>query len=208
MSDYTDAFEGFWSVYPRKVSKRPASKAFEKLSPDEQQAARIDVEKRNRAHWWSSDPRKIPHAATYLNAARWEDEWEADLIARREAGPTAAPREYKPVDTGIHMSKWQALGNRLGMKWMRCTGGFSFENEHENEMQCQAFADVIKSVVSDAEQYLDEEYAAAVLEKDTRKAQETVLTFSELLLSRLDKHYGRNGAPKVIGYAKAQWSRQ
>jgi hypothetical protein len=183
---YTEAFEKFWKAYPRRVSKLPASKAFEKLEPDQQLAAQTDVEKRNRMHWWSGDPRKIPHAATYLNAHRFEDEWEEDLIARREAMPSSAPRDYKPVDTP-KVGRWKALGNRIGMKWLRTVGGLG-------DSSMPLFVTELNSCVSDAEAYLD----------DDEDQADAALTFAELLLSRLDQKFGRSVGPRMLSNAKAK----
>jgi len=63
-------FDSFWSAYPRKTSKQTASKAFDKLSDENQQKA-IDNIARLYAN---TEVQFVPHAATYLNQARWEDE--------------------------------------------------------------------------------------------------------------------------------------
>ena len=63
-------FDQFWAIYPRKTSKQSASKAFAKLKDEDQQKAINNV-----ARLYSETPVEfIPHAATYLNQARWEDQ--------------------------------------------------------------------------------------------------------------------------------------
>jgi len=63
-------FDQFWALYPRKTSKQSASKAFAKLKDEDQQKAINNV-----ARLYSDTPVEfIPHAATYLNQARWEDQ--------------------------------------------------------------------------------------------------------------------------------------
>ena len=63
-------FDQFWAIYPRKTSKQSASKAFAKLKDEDQQKAINNV-----ARLYSETPVQfVPHAATYLNQARWEDE--------------------------------------------------------------------------------------------------------------------------------------
>jgi len=63
-------FDQFWALYPRKTSKQLASKAFAKLSDENQQKAINNI-----ARLYSDTPvQYVPHAATYLNQARWEDE--------------------------------------------------------------------------------------------------------------------------------------
>jgi hypothetical protein len=63
-------FDQFWNLYPRKTSKQSASKAFAKLKDEDQQAAINNI-----ARLYSETPVQfVPHAATYLNQARWEDQ--------------------------------------------------------------------------------------------------------------------------------------
>ena len=63
-------FDQFWAIYPRKTSKQSASKAFAKLKDEDQQKAINNI-----ARLYSDTPvQYVPHAATYLNQARWEDE--------------------------------------------------------------------------------------------------------------------------------------
>jgi len=63
-------FDQFWTLYPRKTSKQSASKAFAKLKDEDQQKAINNI-----ARLYSDTPvQYVPHAATYLNQARWEDE--------------------------------------------------------------------------------------------------------------------------------------
>lgn len=72
-------FERFWTVYPRKVAKQNAEKAWNKLNPDETLAQQIitAVERfRLDPQWTKDNGQFIPHAATFLNGRRWEDETE------------------------------------------------------------------------------------------------------------------------------------
>ena len=63
-------FDQFWALYPRKTSKQSASKAFAKLKDEDQQKAINNI-----ARLYSDTPvQYVPHAATYINQARWEDE--------------------------------------------------------------------------------------------------------------------------------------
>ncbi|WP_300733755.1 hypothetical protein [Pseudomonas sp.] len=69
-------FETFWSIYPRRVGKGAAVKAFEKAArgtdPIVINAAVLD----HAAAWRAAgtEPRHIPHPATWLNQQRWLDE--------------------------------------------------------------------------------------------------------------------------------------
>jgi hypothetical protein len=63
-------FDQFWNLYPRKTSKQSASKAFAKLKDEDQQKAINNI-----ARLYSETPVQfVPHAATYLNQGRWEDQ--------------------------------------------------------------------------------------------------------------------------------------
>lgn len=73
------AFSRFWAAYPRKVSKAEAARAWEKLSPSAELEAAIHrgLELQKRSQQWRRDEGAyIPHAATWLNGRRWEDELE------------------------------------------------------------------------------------------------------------------------------------
>jgi hypothetical protein len=63
-------FDQFWNLYPRKTSKQSASKAFAKLKDEDQQAAINNI-----SRLYAETPVQfVPHAATYLNQGRWEDQ--------------------------------------------------------------------------------------------------------------------------------------
>jgi len=63
-------FDQFWAIYPRKTSKQSASKAFAKLKDEDQQKAIANI-----GRLYSQTPIQfVPHAATYLNQARWDDQ--------------------------------------------------------------------------------------------------------------------------------------
>lgn len=74
--DLTAGFAVFWSAYPRKKSKDAAVKAFAKamrrITEDDPLAVILAGIERALPGW--DDPQFIPHPATWLNAAGWEDE--------------------------------------------------------------------------------------------------------------------------------------
>lgn len=75
--DFPPGFEAFWSAYPRKLAKAQAAKAFARLKPDESLLARILASLQAQAAgeaWQRDGGRFVPHAATWLNGRRWEDE--------------------------------------------------------------------------------------------------------------------------------------
>jgi Zn-finger nucleic acid-binding protein len=76
----SDLFELFWKSYPRKTAKAVAKKSFDKLQVDgpmlEQILKAIDKQKLSR-QW--NDVNFIPHASTWLNQKRFEDEEETEI---------------------------------------------------------------------------------------------------------------------------------
>ncbi|WP_269619227.1 hypothetical protein [Zhongshania sp. BJYM1] len=78
-------FEEFWGLYPTNIGKKQAEKAWRKLKPNKQLATDIrnNISERLSIGDWSLDKKDyIPHASTYLNNERWNDE----LIARSKSG--------------------------------------------------------------------------------------------------------------------------
>lgn len=74
VSIYLPDFLRFWDTFPRKDGKRKALEAWNRLSPEMREMATTDVPQRSAANWAGREVSKIPHAATYLNQRRWEDE--------------------------------------------------------------------------------------------------------------------------------------
>jgi len=70
-------FDEFWELYPRKVGKGAARKAWDKLQLTADLAEIIAKAIRKQRSWdqWTRDGGQyIPHPATWLNQQRWEDE--------------------------------------------------------------------------------------------------------------------------------------
>ena len=101
--DLQKRFERFWEAYPKKRSKGQALKAWMKIKPDERllatMIAKIEQAK-TTAQWRKDGGEYIPHPATWLNAAGWEDEMDlaggrAELTAEEKALVEAADRAAK-----------------------------------------------------------------------------------------------------------------
>lgn len=68
-------FDDFWREYPRKTNKVAAFKAFKKVCKDRKMLATLLAalaQHRKSKQWKTKD--YIPHAATWLNGRRWEDD--------------------------------------------------------------------------------------------------------------------------------------
>lgn len=90
-----DAFSIFWDAYPRRVGRTAAEKAFNKLKPSGPvlEAMLVALAQQKRQPQWTKDGGQfIPHASTWINQRRWEDE-----IAAPQTG-SYAPREHASYD--------------------------------------------------------------------------------------------------------------
>lgn len=75
----TNGFDAFWLIYPKKVGKQDARKAWQKLAPASALRATILQAVTNQMTWrmWLKDGGEfIPHPATWLHGQRWEDDLE------------------------------------------------------------------------------------------------------------------------------------
>ena len=85
--DLTTLFDRFWEKYPKKKAKKRALSIFTKLKPSAQLVDTMlqALEEQKRSKQWTEDEgRYIPHPATWLNQARWEDEMETEKLGTAE----------------------------------------------------------------------------------------------------------------------------
>ena len=100
-------FDQFWAVYPKKIAKGDARKAWgqtESIRPDMETV--IDsIKKQCQADQWRKDDGKfIPHPATWLRQERWDDEIEVKLpgvVDGKAWHETAKGIEIKGKELGI-----------------------------------------------------------------------------------------------------------
>jgi hypothetical protein len=72
-----NGFANFWNPYPRKTAKVQAQKAWAKLNPSPELQAQILAALTAQCKWeqWTKDGGAfVPHASTWLNQRRWEDQ--------------------------------------------------------------------------------------------------------------------------------------
>jgi hypothetical protein len=78
----TEDFEQFWKIYPRKVAKGDARKAWlttTTIRPPIADLVKAVYAARASKQWLKDDGEFIPHPATWLRQERWADEHEVDL---------------------------------------------------------------------------------------------------------------------------------
>lgn len=68
-------FECFWTTYPRRVAKKEARRAWEKLKPAQQESA-LQALPSHVEFWADRETQFIPYPASWINGERWEDEIE------------------------------------------------------------------------------------------------------------------------------------
>jgi len=94
----TDTFDDFWKLYPRKIAKKHALQMWKRLTKAQQDKALETIG--NHIQQWAKELRaddKIPHAGTWLNGWRFDD----DLAPRKTmtyAAPTKPYQAPPPVE--------------------------------------------------------------------------------------------------------------
>lgn len=95
-----EAFEAFWSAYPRKDNRKKSIEAWDKLKPDKR-LCRImyDALKRQCCDpQWAEDGGKyIPMFSTWLNQRRWENQG-VDLSLIQAAKPQRSSGRVKDLE--------------------------------------------------------------------------------------------------------------
>jgi hypothetical protein len=72
--EYSPDFERFWFVYPRKVGKKEAYRAFNKANkPVQLLIAAVNAQMQSE-QWNKENGKYIPNPATWLNQGRWDDQ--------------------------------------------------------------------------------------------------------------------------------------
>lgn len=126
-------FDQFWAVYPRKVAKKEALRAWVKLRPTKEQLERMLkalVWQKRQEGWIQDGGMFIPHASTYLNGERWEDVEDVDLA------DVVAGKMWWETSMGI-----EAKGKELGLEPRQ----FSCWPEFKNEVMRRVKVNPIKS---------------------------------------------------------------
>jgi hypothetical protein len=78
-------FADFYNLYPRKMAKKDAEKAWRALTLDEQNKA-LDALPNHLKYWKIKETLKdyIPYPASWLRAGRYDDELDIEPIKRPE----------------------------------------------------------------------------------------------------------------------------
>lgn len=94
-----NAFDVFWKSYPRKVSKQAAETAFKKVMRKKDHPSvekileSVDAHKKTLA-WKKDNGQYIPHASTFLNQSRWNDDLSGEATQEvKKKGDRVEPTE-------------------------------------------------------------------------------------------------------------------
>ena len=98
-------FESFWELYPKKVAKGAAIKAWFKLKPTEHEEV-IEALGNHLKYWKfkGTDKEFIPYPATWLNQMRWLDELDFE-----QSKPKKPPIPWYSTDE-LTLAKAAELG--------------------------------------------------------------------------------------------------
>lgn len=108
-------FQEFWDLYPRKVAKRAAEKAWNRLSKQDQEEA-MKALPLHIKYWQLKETEKefICHAQTWINQGRWEDEIDlAPTVAKKPQIPWYSNDELtlaKGREIGINPHPGETMG--------------------------------------------------------------------------------------------------
>jgi len=187
MTDYTDDYLAFYKVYPRHEGKADGQKAWTGLPVGAKQAALADVEKRVRLGAYSQNKKLIQLPASYLRSARWDDDWEDTLESSRKGddlpntGPLIPPAPHADPFGG---SKWDALANRLLVKYVRTVQGM---NDRDLSLAIDAKNEAVALGPA-----LDEDIANGTPQRDA------VIDFASHVLKRIDVALDKNLEPRMM----------
>jgi len=80
------SFNQFWSVYPRKIGKESAWRAWKSSKAIKHETEIFDdIVWRQNNEWRNKEKHYIPHPSTYLNGRRWNDE-RSNAILEKDHG--------------------------------------------------------------------------------------------------------------------------
>lgn len=105
-------FNDFWEVYPKKVGKKEALKAFSNIKNLDQQLLDdilLGIKKWQNSDQWREANRKfIPYPSTFLNSERWKDE----VIITSSQSKNQKESEYFRNDSSAQ--KWLEQAEKSG----------------------------------------------------------------------------------------------
>lgn len=72
--DILSDFDDFWSLYPKKIGKNAARKAWNKTRPNIEVVIKALQWQKESKQWFEKGGQFVPNPATWINQHRWDDE--------------------------------------------------------------------------------------------------------------------------------------
>jgi hypothetical protein len=108
-------FEQAWKIYPRKVAKAEARKAWkqtEEFRPDLETLLTAIKNACKQEQWMKNGGAFIPHFSTWLRGERWEDEFEItlpDVVNEKPWHESSVGIEKKGAELGIFLKDYESF---------------------------------------------------------------------------------------------------
>jgi hypothetical protein len=101
-----DRFDEFWAIYPRRVAKQAAIKAYRKALKLATPADIIAGARRYTSERQGQDVAYTKHPATWINGGCWEDGKCVDVPIVEKTGPIGFYANF----TSPELEAWEAYG--------------------------------------------------------------------------------------------------
>ena len=111
------AFDDFWILYPRRVAKKDALKAWLKIDPGSHAEILTSLASWRGVWLARGEPQYIPYPASWLNGERWTDElppgnWipmtRAQVVPTQAIAAASVPRAPMPDHVRAMIAKLKA----------------------------------------------------------------------------------------------------
>jgi hypothetical protein len=96
----TATWDDFWMLYPRRVAKKDAQKAWAQMTEAQRMAAIVACVSW-RPIWMAKDVEFLPYPASWLRGERWEDELPSSVSHASHV--TAKPQERERGEMPAHV---------------------------------------------------------------------------------------------------------
>ena len=116
------SFQDFYSLYPRKMARKDAERAWNRLTPTQQKEC-LEALPNYLKYWKIKETQKdyIPYPATFLNQERWTDELDLEPNKKPElpwySTEELTTRKAQEVGCPAYGGEtWQAWRARISQK--------------------------------------------------------------------------------------------
>lgn len=107
------AFEALWAVWPRKDSRKPALRAWQKLTSTQKSAHLPAIVAHANAYRQNTPPKYIPMLSTFLNQERWDDPLAVDETRGSRTAEPVRPQPFN-IPAGHRLIRDDMTGAILG----------------------------------------------------------------------------------------------